>query len=146
MITSVSRHYKNKRSEFQLVLTHFLSSFEVKMERGIARLAVLSAHLEVSDQVLPPPIEPWCTSGASAPHGSLKGSLTIVDERTGKKYQVPVAEDGTVKSIDLKKVYIFKKLLLTSMQLIRYACCVYIIFRTGSEIYLIINILRIILM
>ncbi|KAG2287892.1 hypothetical protein Bca52824_047496 [Brassica carinata] len=52
------------------------------MERGIARLAVLSAHLEVSDQVLPPPIEPWCTSGASAPHGSLKGSLTIVDERT----------------------------------------------------------------
>ncbi|CAG7905361.1 hypothetical protein BRARA_D00223 [Brassica rapa] len=74
------------------------------MERGIARLAVLSAHLEVSDQVLPPAIEPWCTSGASEPHGSLKGSLTIVDERTGKKYQVPVAEDGTVKSIDLKKI------------------------------------------
>ena len=75
------------------------------MERVNARLAVLSAHLEVSDQVLPPAIEPWCTSGASEPHGSLKGSLTIVDERTGKKYQVPVAEDGTVKSIDLKKVY-----------------------------------------
>ncbi|KAL0866965.1 hypothetical protein Bca101_046083 [Brassica carinata] len=73
------------------------------MERGISRLAVLSAHLEVSDQMLPPAIEPRCTSGAVAPR-SLKGSLTIVDERTGKKYQVPVAEDGTVKSIDLKKI------------------------------------------
>ena len=79
-------------------------------ERVKARLAVLTAHLAVSDpvgssQVLPPgAIEPWCTSSAVTPHGSLKGSLTIVDERTGKKYQVPVSEDGTVKSVDLKKV------------------------------------------
>ncbi|CAH8392493.1 unnamed protein product [Eruca vesicaria subsp. sativa] len=79
------------------------------MERVNARLAVLSAHLEVPDpigleQVLPAVIEPWCTSGSAAPHGSLKGNLTIVDERTGKKYQVPISEDGTVKSIDLKKI------------------------------------------
>lgn len=77
-------------------------------EKVKARLAVLSAHLAVSDpvglgQVLPE-IEPWCTS-AHAPHGSLKGNLTIVDERTGKKYQVPVSGYGTVKSVDLKKVY-----------------------------------------
>ncbi|XP_006402752.2 LOW QUALITY PROTEIN: citrate synthase 2, peroxisomal [Eutrema salsugineum] len=77
-------------------------------ERAKARLTVLSAHLAVSDdpvgleQVLPA-IEPWCTSNA-APHGSLKGSLTIIDERTGKKYQVPVSEDGTVKCVDLKKI------------------------------------------
>lgn len=81
-------------------------------ERVKARLAILSAHLAVSDpvgleQVLPA-IEPWCTSAhtTSAPNGSLlKGNLTIVDERTGKKYQVPVSEDGTVKSVDLKKVF-----------------------------------------
>ncbi|CAN6898775.1 unnamed protein product [Brassica oleracea] len=79
-------------------------------ERVKARLAVLTAHIAVSDpvgssQVLPPgAIEPWCTSSAGAPHGSLKGNLTIVDERTGKKYQVPVSEDGTVKSVDLKKI------------------------------------------
>ena len=75
------------------------------MERVNARLAVLSAHLEVSDP-MPAAIKPWCTSSAGAPHGSLMGNLTIVDERTGKKYQVPVSEDGTVKSIDLKKVYL----------------------------------------
>lgn len=77
-------------------------------ERVKARLAILSAHLAVSDPVgldqVSPAIVPWCTSSA-APHGPLKGSLTIVDERTGKKYQVPVSEDGTVKSVDLKKVY-----------------------------------------
>ncbi|KAG5386364.1 hypothetical protein IGI04_037834 [Brassica rapa subsp. trilocularis] len=75
-------------------------------ERVKARLAVLTAHIAVSDpvgssQVLPRgEIERWCTSSA----GSLKGSLTIVDERTGKKYQVPVSEDGTVRSVDLKKI------------------------------------------
>lgn len=69
------------------------------MERVNARLAVLSAHLEVSDP-MPAATEQWCTSSAR----SLKGNLTIVDERTGKKYQVPVSEEGTVKSIDLKKV------------------------------------------
>lgn len=75
------------------------------MERVNARLAVLSAHLEVSDP-MPAAIEPWCTSSVAAPHGSLMGNLTIVDERTGKKYHVSVSEDGTVRSTDLKKVYI----------------------------------------
>ncbi|KAF2588565.1 hypothetical protein F2Q70_00041118 [Brassica cretica] len=69
------------------------------MERLNARLAVLSAHLEVSDP-MPAATEPWCKSIA----GPLAGNLTIVDERTGKKYQVPVSEEGTVKSIDLKKI------------------------------------------
>ena len=80
------------------------------MEISARRLAVITAHLAVPDpvgsiQVLPPAIEPWCTSSALPPHGSLKGSLTIVDERTGKRYQVPVSEDGTVKAVDLKKVF-----------------------------------------
>lgn len=83
-------------------------------ERVKARLAVLTAHLAVSDpvgssQVLPGAIEPWCTSSPAPPHGSLKGSLTIVDERTGKRYQVPVSEDGTVKAVDLKKVIVISE-------------------------------------
>ncbi|CAH8269078.1 unnamed protein product [Arabidopsis lyrata] len=76
-------------------------------ERASARLAVLTAHLAASEptQVLPT-IEPWCTSShiSATPHGSLEGNLTIVDERTGKKYQVPVSEHGTVKAVDLKKI------------------------------------------
>ncbi|KAJ4896156.1 hypothetical protein Rs2_22950 [Raphanus sativus] len=73
------------------------------MERVHARLDVLSAHLEVSDPMATA-IEPWCTSSVAAPHGSLMGNLTIVDERTGKKYHVSVSEDGTVRSTDLKKI------------------------------------------
>ncbi|KAL1189789.1 Citrate synthase 2, peroxisomal [Cardamine amara subsp. amara] len=80
-------------------------------ERVNARLAVLSSHLAVSEpaeveQVLPA-IKPWCTSAhmSAAPHGSsLKGNLKIFDERTGKKYEVPVSENGTVKAVDLKKI------------------------------------------
>ncbi|XP_021898323.1 citrate synthase 2, peroxisomal-like [Carica papaya] len=75
------------------------------------RLAVLSAHLAAvvdssavsqNSQI----IEPWCTSAhvMASPHGSLKGTLAVVDERTGKKYQLPVSEDGTVKAVDLKKI------------------------------------------
>ncbi|CAN8254245.1 unnamed protein product [Cochlearia groenlandica] len=79
-------------------------------ERVKARLANLAAHLAVADPAglrhVLPAIEPWCTSAhkSSAPPGNLKGSLTIVDDRTGKKYKVPVSEDGTVKSVDLKKI------------------------------------------
>ncbi|KAL1189788.1 Citrate synthase 2, peroxisomal [Cardamine amara subsp. amara] len=84
-------------------------------ERVKSRLAVLSAHLAVSDlagleQVLLA-IEPWCTSAhmSAAPHGSsLKGNLKILDERTGKKYEVPVSENGTLKAVDLKKIRIGK--------------------------------------
>ncbi|CAH8265744.1 unnamed protein product [Arabidopsis lyrata] len=74
-------------------------------ERVRARLAVLSAHLAEGKQDSPA-IERWCTSADTsvAPLGSLKGTLTIVDERTGKKYKVPVSDDGTVKAVDFKKI------------------------------------------
>ncbi|CAH2058309.1 unnamed protein product [Thlaspi arvense] len=79
-------------------------------ERVRARLAVLSAHLASGDSVESgqgsPAIERWCTLAdmGSAPPGSLVGELTVVDERTGKKYQIPVSKDGTVKAVDLKKI------------------------------------------
>ncbi|KAL1191108.1 Citrate synthase 3, peroxisomal [Cardamine amara subsp. amara] len=71
-----------------------------------ARLAVLSAHFAAGSPVVSPAIERCCTLSdmSGAPPGSLKGTLTIVDERTGKKYQVPVSDAGTVKAIDLKKI------------------------------------------
>lgn len=79
-------------------------------ERVRARLAVLSAHLTSANNPYEsgsPAIERWSTSAdiSAPPHGSLKGALTVVDERTGKKYQVPVSDDGTVKAVDLKKVW-----------------------------------------
>lgn len=74
------------------------------------RLAVLSAHLaaslDVSDSTASKLLD---TSGVSsvsalAPPPNLKGALTIIDERTGKRYPVQITEDGTIKATDLKKV------------------------------------------
>ncbi|GKV49625.1 hypothetical protein SLEP1_g56366 [Rubroshorea leprosula] len=68
-------------------------------------LAILAAHLAASphsDLSSPPIIEPWCVSAQTA--ASLGGSLTIIDERTRKKYHVPVSAEGTVKAVDLKKI------------------------------------------
>lgn len=78
----------------------------VVVARG--RLAVLTAHLTASAEPIDAALalEPHCLSAQTKvpPPGNLRGSLTIIDERTGKKYQVPVSEEGTVKSTDLKKV------------------------------------------
>ncbi|KAL4622323.1 hypothetical protein ACB092_06G289000 [Castanea dentata] len=73
------------------------------------RLAVLTAHLTTatsSNELIEvaPSLEPNCLSAQVSPPGNLAGSLTVVDGRTGKKYQVPVSEDGTVKATDLKKI------------------------------------------
>ncbi|GLU06606.1 hypothetical protein SLE2022_236250 [Rubroshorea leprosula] len=68
-------------------------------------LAILATHLAAprhSNFSSPPIIEPWCVSAQAA--ASLASSLTIIDERTGKKYPVPVSAEGTVKAVDLKKI------------------------------------------
>ncbi|KAH9794173.1 hypothetical protein WN944_011326 [Citrus x changshan-huyou] len=70
------------------------------------RLAVLTAHLASTESNQGRFIEPWCASAQSMvpPPGNLKGSLTVVDERTGKRYQIPVSQEGTVKATDFKKI------------------------------------------
>ncbi|GKV49616.1 hypothetical protein SLEP1_g56357 [Rubroshorea leprosula] len=73
--------------------------------KGNGRLAILAAHLAApppSDLSSLPIIEPWCVSAQTAV--SLGGSLTIIDERIGKKHQVLVSTEGTVKAVDLKKI------------------------------------------
>lgn len=72
------------------------------------RLAVLSAHLAAAS-IEPSELQtldPHCLSAQSAvpPPGNLRGALTVVDERTGKRYQVQVSEEGTIKATDIKKV------------------------------------------
>ncbi|OMO68676.1 hypothetical protein CCACVL1_19871 [Corchorus capsularis] len=52
---------------------------------------------DVSSTVL----QPWCVSAQTV--GSTGGTLTIVDERTRKKCQVPVSSEGIVKAADFKK-------------------------------------------
>ncbi|KAI7732880.1 hypothetical protein M8C21_015358 [Ambrosia artemisiifolia] len=71
------------------------------------RLAVLSAHLSacIEPNAFTPIIDssPVSAQAFVAPPPNLKGSLTITDERTGKKYKVPVSDEGTVRATDLKK-------------------------------------------
>jgi citrate synthase len=72
------------------------------------RLAVLSAHLSacVESEAFSPAIEASCVSAQPfvAPPPNLKGSLTIIDERNGKRYQVEVSKEGAVKATDFKKI------------------------------------------
>ncbi|CAM8880235.1 hypothetical protein QQ045_021055 [Rhodiola kirilowii] len=73
---------------------------------AIGRIAVLAAHLTASLDLGPmPSLEALCVSASTVePPGNLKGVLTLVDERTGRRYQVQVSEDGTVKAADFKKI------------------------------------------
>lgn len=73
------------------------------------RLSVITAHLAAdSDSSSSSPVLETSTVSASSaalsPPPNLKGALKIIDERTGKKYQVPVTEEGTIKATDFKKV------------------------------------------
>lgn len=71
------------------------------------RLATLTAHLLPSSTTtaegLVQPHHLSASSGISPP-SNVKGTLTVVDERTGKKYSIEVSPDGTVKANDFKKV------------------------------------------
>ncbi|KAL9244438.1 hypothetical protein vseg_018213 [Gypsophila vaccaria] len=77
--------------------------------RARARLAVLSSHLSSNDEEslnFPKKIEQNFVISQSfvTKPSNLKGFVTIIDERTGIKYQFPVSEDGTLKASDFKKI------------------------------------------
>lgn len=36
--------------------------------------------------------------------GGGPGSLSVLDNRTGKKYEIPISDHGTIKGTDLKKI------------------------------------------
>lgn len=70
-------------------------------------MATLAAHLLPSDATSAAAIlHPHRLSAPTGdlPPANLKGTLTVVDERTGKKYQIEVTPDGTVRASDFKKV------------------------------------------
>ncbi|XP_078438889.1 citrate synthase, glyoxysomal-like [Wolffia australiana] len=73
------------------------------------RLAVLSAHLAEQDFSCSVFSSALWRSPVSAqviqPHSvGLGGVLAVVDRRTGKKYEIPVSDEGTIKANDLKKI------------------------------------------
>ncbi|KAB2610904.1 citrate synthase [Pyrus ussuriensis x Pyrus communis] len=89
----------------ELALILELASISVQEMAGI-EYNPLTGRWSLSDDPyeLGPALEPHCASAHVPPPGNLRGPLTIVDERTGKRYQVQVSEEGTVKATDLKKI------------------------------------------
>ncbi|KAH0651945.1 hypothetical protein KY285_031366 [Solanum tuberosum] len=73
-----------------------------------SRLSVITAHLAADYSSSSSPVlensSVSAPTAAVSPPPNLKGNLTVIDERTGKKYQVPVTKEGTVKAIDFKKI------------------------------------------
>lgn len=71
------------------------------------RLAALSQHLDP----VPSPsslTREACFARVERPASSGgRGSLKVVDSRTGKSYEFEINEGGTVKATDFKKVIIF---------------------------------------
>lgn len=91
-----------------LVVSTLLAAPTDSMDRtdpARGRLAVLSSHLpgaavEGADSAAA--LERSQVS--AAPPGTRAGVLAVVDTRTGKRYEVKVSEDGTVRATDFKKV------------------------------------------
>ncbi|GAB2274678.1 hypothetical protein Dimus_009449 [Dionaea muscipula] len=88
-----------------------MGEMDPKSTAARRRLAKLAAHISSpatpNDDHLSPIIGASIVSAQSLavqPPPNLKGSLTIIDERTGNRYQVPVSEEGTVLATDLKKI------------------------------------------
>ena len=69
------------------------------------RLSILQGHLEAGGSPASPMLEAFTVSAETAPNFSGgSGTLTVVDNRTGKKYEFEISEGGTVKATDFKKV------------------------------------------
>ncbi|XP_061370405.1 citrate synthase, glyoxysomal-like isoform X1 [Gastrolobium bilobum] len=68
------------------------------------RLEMLTAHLLPSTFAEPINQVHLHRLSAQSPPANLNGTLTIVDERTGKMYQVDVSPEGTIKATDFKKI------------------------------------------
>eukprot|EP00249_Psilotum_nudum_P021323 c28066_g1_i2 orf=293-1846(+) len=70
------------------------------------RLAVLTRHLALSNSKSNSLLEPSIAyfQEAAPVGGGGKGLLTVIDNRTGKKYEIEISEGGTIKATDLKKI------------------------------------------
>ncbi|KHN38302.1 Citrate synthase, glyoxysomal [Glycine soja] len=65
---------------------------------------MLAAHLLPSQLTHHGALHPLHLSSQLPPPPNLAGTLTVVDERTGKKYQLHVSKEGTVKASEFKKI------------------------------------------
>ena len=65
------------------------------------RLAVLSAHLQDANVSSHQILERFETLSSE---DKSRNSLTVIDNRTGKRYDIPISQGGTIKATDFKQV------------------------------------------
>jgi len=75
------------------------------------RIATLQRHLQPQQtpNEIQTSVEPQVTKAESDPKerpapGGGPGTLSVTDSRTGKKYEIPISDHGTIKGTDLKKI------------------------------------------
>ena len=75
------------------------------------RIAKLQRHLQShqldvisSNSLKPQLVKAENDSKARPAPGGGPGTLTVTDSRTGKKYEIPISDHGTIKGTDLKKI------------------------------------------
>ena len=75
------------------------------------RIAALQRHLQAHrlESDSENSIEAQYTKADDSPKerpapGGGPGSLSVVDNRTGKKYEIPISDHGTIKGTELKKI------------------------------------------
>jgi citrate synthase len=84
------------------------SEFNPSISVAPGRLAVISSHIAAlsGGRAGLTQLERWPVSARDvvAPGRNLVGSITVVDGRTGTKYEIKVSDQGTIRATDFKKV------------------------------------------
>jgi citrate synthase len=84
------------------------SEFNPSISLSHGRLAVISSHISAltGGRAGLAQLErsPVLARDLVAPGRNLGGSITVVDGRTGKKYEIKVSDEGTIRTTDFKKV------------------------------------------
>ncbi|KAJ4788992.1 Citrate synthase [Rhynchospora pubera] len=84
------------------------SEFNPSISSAQSRLAVISGHIGATtggraglEKLERSPVS---ARDALVPGRNLGGAITVVDGRTGKKYELKVSDEGTIKATDFKKI------------------------------------------
>jgi citrate synthase len=68
------------------------------------RLEVLSKHLSAEPSVVRDDTAEECTEELRPAPGGGRGTLTVVDNRTGRKYTLEISDGGTINAALLKQI------------------------------------------
>jgi hypothetical protein len=99
-----SNEHEHSSNGFSLPSSSSSASSAALSAAHLNRLAVLSGHLQHSPCSSHQSLARFHASSLPTGKISQKDSLTVVDNRTGKSYDIPISEGGTIKATAFKQV------------------------------------------